>query len=949
MIRFSCLHCGMKYQLKDEFAGRQTHCRSCRQPLTVPAPLAVPVEAPPRLEGPQSCLHQVGHAGGVCLEQTMATQARPAAHEPTLDHAHKAVQRPVREVLSQGAASGQRYLVEGELGRGGMGLVLRAIDSDIRREVAVKYLLDPGDPRKKSRFIEEAQITGQLEHPNIVPVHELSIDGQRRLFFTMKMVRGRSLDQVLDELLRNPAAAREYTLVRLLSVLVSVCNALAYAHSRGVVHRDLKPGNIMLGDFGEVYVMDWGLAKVLSQDVQTAPVATVAAAATAAPQTVPDALPAASRSGSGSLTAKVVTSRDTEADLTQEGSVLGTPAYMPPEQAQGRIAAVDQRSDVYALGAILYEMLTLSPPVSKQGGYTEVLVRVIEGAIVPPEQMQRGRVPRELSAVAMKALAKDPAQRYPTAEAFRRDIELFLEGRSVSAKTDSVWEQAVKFVKRNRGFSGATAAAMVLIAVILWFSFSANYQARVRAEEAYNGLREEQEARRQQGRHSAPFFLRDARASLEHQELDYALAQVNAALEYDPDFNEARLLKGELLAARLDFAQARTVLSEYLERKPEDSLAMQLADLCQKADRDDTERMRAISELFFQHKEIDLAASMLRRKDELFALYRKQLERAWKTEWPQVTAALTMDPDGKIDLNLAGRSALVTDLLPLRGMRLSSLCLRSCKKVKDLSPLRNMPLTALDIAGTEVEDLTPLQGMKLTNLDLRSSRVKSLQPLAGMPLTSLLLSSSEINDLAALRDMPLTHLALEHMPGIKDLSPLRGLPLTSLRLHNVLGISDLTPLKELKLAELDLQKCSVQDLTPLKGMPLSKLSLGYLPLLRDLTPLQDMPLTELVLRHCPQIKNLTPLQRFKLKGLSLSGSPIRDLTPLNGMLLEWLDLRDCSEVKDLTPLEGMPLKELVLDSTRYMGMEVVRKLTSLRSINSMPADRFWERYDAKKP
>jgi serine/threonine protein kinase len=947
MIRFSCLHCGMKYQLKEEFAGRQTRCRSCQQPLTVPPPVAVAVDAPPRLEGPQSCLHQVGHAGGVCLEQTLATHSPPEVHAPTLEHARE-VQRPVREVLSQGAATGQRYLVAGELGRGGMGLVLRAVDSDIRREVAVKYLLDPGDPRKKSRFIEEAQITGQLEHPNIVPVHELSIDGQQRLFFTMKMVRGRSLDQVLDELRRSPASAREYTLVRLLTILVSVCNALAYAHSRGVVHRDLKPGNIMLGDFGEVYVMDWGLAKVLSQDVQIVPVATLVASATTAAG-VPDALPVSSRSTSGSLTAKVVTSRDIEADLTQEGSVLGTPAYMPPEQAQGQIAAIDQRSDVYALGAILYEMLTLSPPVSKQGGYAAVLGRVIEGAIVPPERMGRGWVPLELSAVAMKALAKDPAQRYPMVEAFRRDVELFLEGRSVSAKTDTAWEQAVKFVKRNRGFSGATAVALVLITVILWIFVSANYRARLQAEEAYNGLREEQEARRKQGRHSAPAFYRDARTSLERQELDYALAQVNAALEYDPDFDEARLFRGQLLVGKLEFAQARKALAEYLERKPEDALTKQLVELCQNADSADVDRMRAISEVFFQQKETDLAARMLRRKEELFALYLKQLERAWKTEWPQVTRALRMDRDGNFNLNLSAGLGVVRDLSPLRGMHLSSLNLRTCSKVKDLSPLRGMPLTALDILSTDVEDLTPLQGMKLTSLDLRGTRVKTLQPLTDMPIASLFLGPSQISDLTPLRTIPLTSLHLEGMTGIKDLAPLRGLHLTSLTIHSMGGISDLTPLKGMKLTELRLLKFAGQDLTPLKDMPLSKLTLDYMPQIRDLTPLQHFALTELILAHCQQMVDLTPLRGFKLKKLSLIGCPIRDLTPLKGMPLESLDLRDCTEVKDLTPLEGMPLKELLLDPTRYMGMEVVRKLKGLQSINSMPAYKFWEQYDAKKP
>ena len=180
------------------------------------------------------------------------------------------------------------------MARGGMGAVLRAVDCDIRREVAVKYLLDQANARKKIRFVEEAQITGQLEHPNIVPIHELGVDARKRLFFSMKMVKGRSLAQVL-ETLRNGAAeaTREYTLGRLLNIFVNVCNALAYAHSRGVVHRDLKPANIMVGDFGEVYVMDWGLAKVLNhaKSLDTGPPMALPVATFAADSAIPVALP----------------------------------------------------------------------------------------------------------------------------------------------------------------------------------------------------------------------------------------------------------------------------------------------------------------------------------------------------------------------------------------------------------------------------------------------------------------------------------------------------------------------------------------------------------------------------------------------------------------------------------------------------------------------------------
>ena len=161
-----------------------------------------------------------------------------------------------------GVGSGKFRIIE-ELNRGGMGVILRGRDRGLHREVAIKVIRDQGNERQRARFVEEAQITGQLEHPNIVPVHEFGVDETGRMFFAMKLVRGRNLAEVLEHHRIDPRAAdREFPLIKQVGVLVQICNAIAFAHSRGVIHRDLKPSNIMLGDFGEVMLMDWGLAKV---------------------------------------------------------------------------------------------------------------------------------------------------------------------------------------------------------------------------------------------------------------------------------------------------------------------------------------------------------------------------------------------------------------------------------------------------------------------------------------------------------------------------------------------------------------------------------------------------------------------------------------------------------------------------------------------------------------
>jgi eukaryotic-like serine/threonine-protein kinase len=231
-------------------------------------------------------------------------------------------------------ASAGRYRLLGELARGGMGAVHRGRDVALGRDLALKVLLDRHRDRPDlvDRFIEEAQICGQLQHPGIVPVYELGTLADKRPFFAMKLVKGRTLAELLAEV--EPGS----DLPRFLSIFEAICQTAAYAHARGVIHRDLKPSNVMVGSFGEVQVMDWGLAKVLPKDGE-APV----------------------REPSPNETV-VATARSTgESDLSEAGSVLGTPAYMAPEQARGEMESVDRRADVFALGSILCEILTGRP------------------------------------------------------------------------------------------------------------------------------------------------------------------------------------------------------------------------------------------------------------------------------------------------------------------------------------------------------------------------------------------------------------------------------------------------------------------------------------------------------------------------------------------------------------------------------------------------------------
>jgi len=313
--------------------------------------------------------------------------------------------RRLRSAAVSPDLSGTRYRLLEFVARGGMGVVYLAEDSVLRRRVALK-ILDPvaSSPGLAARLLREARILARLEHPGIVPVHDVGTLADGRVFYAMKFVEGHRLDRHLQQIPSVPERLRLFG---------KICEAVAFAHACGILHRDLKPENVMVGPFGEVLVMDWGLAKSLHPQPEDGD--TLIDESPAPPSDDSFATPAPNTSDSSVHTA--------------HGSILGTPGYMSPEQARGDVTHLDQRSDVFALGALLLYLLTGRPPA-------------------PPALQDR--IPRPLVAMCRKAMAADPASRYPSASDLAADVARFLDSEPVSAYPEGLFGKAGRFISRHR-------------------------------------------------------------------------------------------------------------------------------------------------------------------------------------------------------------------------------------------------------------------------------------------------------------------------------------------------------------------------------------------------------------------------------------------------------------------------------------------------------------------
>ena len=366
--------------------------------------------------------------------------------------------------VGSAVAGGWRFRVLRPHAQGGLGAVFVALDTELNREVALKQILDhhADNDTSRSRFLLEAEITGGLEHPGIVPVYGKGAYDNGRPYYAMRFIRGDSFKEAIDQFHEHTntqafssavgvnqgaghedhgrrasqavAVSRDLDLRKLLRRFLDVCNAIDYAHSRGVLHRDIKPGNIILGKHGETLVVDWGLAKATGKGDESAG---------------ERAMMPMSASGSAE---------------TLPGSAMGTPAYMSPEQARGEIDQLGPRSDVYSLGATLYYLLVGKPPFESEDLHSLILA-VRKGEFPPPRQLDP-RIDKALEAVCLKAMALEPELRYASARALADDVERWMADDPVTALEEGWTRRLARWSRRHRSTTRAAAAALVVVATV---------------------------------------------------------------------------------------------------------------------------------------------------------------------------------------------------------------------------------------------------------------------------------------------------------------------------------------------------------------------------------------------------------------------------------------------------------------------------------------------------
>jgi len=1015
-VTFWCGNCGHRQDVPDRLIGRKVRCPKCDTKQVLRAPDGTgsagtttimrtrtativrpshrtPAPAVPAETDDQSfedlelepILKPSRPLAGTLGPNTLGASAPLDGHlSHTSDGNSLGTIRPATSLYTRKVAVSAGYDLSREIGRGGMGVVWSATQCALARTVAVKTLITGQETHNAAaRFRAEAMVMAQIEHPNVMPVHDLITSPKGELQLVMKKIDGQAWRDLLypsDE--QQAKQALTMGLNEHLEVLLKVCDAIAFAHARSILHLDLKPANVMVGQFGEVLVLDWGCAVAL---------------------------------------------RDLGAEIPQAAGykgMAGTPAYMSPEMAN-QSGDIGPWSDIYCLAAILYELATGLPPHKADSVQASLSMAAANELRQPPPSRNGKPIPKDLVDIALQGLATDRTQRPPTVEEFAKLIRSqrhHAEALTVleSAKrhlhaaakggeeADDHYRMALAAGEQAANLWPGFRAAQELLAQVLYkyaeFALGSGAhgvaQAKARsaeeaatklgleplaraARELFNEARQEESAARSRNRMmrllaigggsaaivgvvvlivlmtrlgdqadkiergraaqqanstSAERLQADlakartqltsmqierARNLIASRDLDGAAKACDVALEQNPGDPQATWLKACLQAGRQAYTDAIATLQPLTATGNLTTQATELTRLSNAAATAPSPKAETELGDFFVAQDLFALADGRRMTPEAQQrLYLAAFERFWagSSRWMQTTGTgLTFVRQGP---DGPANATLVTDLSPLRDLPLRELWLQDTR-IGSIAALKEMPLTTLSLARTQVRDLSPLQGSNLEILDLSDTHISDLTPLTGMPLRQLSVARTKVSSLQPLLGRPLKDLDLSSTQ-VKDLAPLQYMKLDRLILEG-LAIPDggLRVLQQMPLTALSLRSTGMVDLTNLRGLRLRTLDLSGNSALQHLDALVGMPLEELDLSGNSNLSDLSALAQLPLKRLNLVGTRVTDLSPLAAMPLERLDLNP---------------------KTITIGLDALRAKRTLKAFGPepvKPAAQFW--------
>jgi eukaryotic-like serine/threonine-protein kinase len=588
-----------------------------------------------------------------------------------------------------------KYTIIGNVDEGGMKKVLEIEDSDTTRTLAMAVMKEnnSGNSREVQRFIYEARITAILQHPNIVPVHDIGVNSQGQPYFTMKLISGENLMTILKKLDKgNSNYSRTHGLPELLTVFLKTCDAIAYAHSKDILHLDLKPDNIQVSDYGEVLVVDWGLAKILHNSFET----------NYDFEDIMDSV-----------------------DMTQNGFIKGTPGYMAPEQAMGKNHEKTKLTDIYSLGAILYSILTLKKPYD-YGDLKIICEMTAKGALIHPRQRAPERqIPQALEAICLKAMAVQPEKRYHKIDDLIADINAYTSGFLTTAEDATFAIKLKLLIKRHKAI-----AALIMTGFIVSIFFMNTIF------ETLKDLKTEQQSRLQISRLAAPRILNEAQQHIDKLEYKKALKLASLSAELDPNFKQAWFIKGKLQLgyqqfnlARYSFAQTDNPSApEYIRiinnfgqnfsTMTEDEVLDFLRQVIHLNDND-----HLPVQLFSYLNDLD------RPITQKISLVGKALE-VLNPSKQKFTFECFFYEDDKLKLIL-NESFNIKNIKPLVGLPITNIEIKDTS-IHDIKILQTLPLESADLSYAPIKEIESLRHSNIRHLNIRGTRINQLHHLETM-------------------------------------------------------------------------------------------------------------------------------------------------------------------------------------------------------------------------